>query len=60
MIWGARVPTFNGTEYNNLLAKGIVLGKDGDGRSSTQQGGMQAAAIFVTLAMSILGGVITG
>ena len=54
------MPQLNSTMYHKAMSQGITLSDKGMGRSAVQQGGMQAAAMFVTLAVSIIGGLITG
>lgn len=59
-IWGARTPSLNSTLYNEAIKQGITVGADGMGRDATTQGGMQAAAMVITLLVAIIGGAITG
>ena len=60
VIWGPRTPKLNSTLYNTAVAAGVELKAGGMGRTGTEQGGFQAAAMFVTLAVSIIGGLTTG
>ena len=59
-IWEARTPKVNSTLYKDAISKGFVLSLHGEGRSAGEQAGYQAAALFVTLIVSIIGGLFTG
>ncbi|XP_020893447.1 ammonium transporter Rh type A isoform X1 [Exaiptasia diaphana] len=59
-IWGAMAPKANSTEFARLQSLGIPDLEPGDGYTANQMAGYQVAAIFVTLGVSLIGGVITG
>jgi len=59
-IWGARFPKTNSTMYIAAAARGIMVPGDGMDRTAGVQGGMQMAAMGITLGISIVGGLLTG
>lgn len=59
-IWGAMAPKANSTEFVRLQSLGMTGLQGGNGYSAKQMAGYQIAAVFVTLGVSLIGGVITG
>jgi len=59
-FYPSRIPPQNSTEYVELKLSGTSYHKGGSGRSGLEQGGFQIAALAVTLAMAIVGGLVTG
>lgn len=59
-FYPSRIPSVNSTEFANLSLDATDFVNGGLGRTAVMQGGYQLAAIGVTLAMAIVGGIITG
>lgn len=59
-FYAARTPAVNSTDYNSLNLASTDFKDGGDGRTGMQQAGYQLAALAMTLAVSIVGGLVTG
>jgi len=53
-------PKANSTEFIRLKKLGLSDLQAGDGFTAKEMGGYQVAALFVTLGMALVGGIITG
>ena len=60
VFYPSRIPMPNSTEYSNFSLESTEFAEGGLGRTAAVQGGYQMAALAVTLAMAIIGGIITG
>jgi len=58
-VFPARAPTLNSTQYFEWV-KSVPDATGGLGRSAGVQAGYQLAALAVTMAIALLGGLITG
>ncbi|XP_048584774.1 ammonium transporter Rh type B isoform X2 [Nematostella vectensis] len=58
-VWSAVAPKVNSTEYVKLKNMNVQF-TPGDGRSYKEQGGYQMAALFLAIAIALVGGAITG
>jgi hypothetical protein len=58
-IYPARAPAMNSTAYQELIQHSPDISA-GQGRSANIQCGIQVAALVITLAISIAGGLFTG
>lgn len=58
-VWSARAPKMNSREYWELRDMGVKFNV-GDQRTASVQAGYQVAGLVVTLAVAIIGGIVTG
>lgn len=59
-FYPARTPVLNSAEFNTFNLTNTDFSQGGDGRTGMQQAGYQIVALAMTLAVSIVGGLVTG
>jgi ammonium transporter Rh len=60
VFYPSRIPKNNSTEFNTFNLGNTEFNDGGLGRTASAQAGYQLAALGVTLAIAILGGILTG
>ena len=58
-MWSSLAPGKNTTEHMKLVNLGVTFDA-GEGRTATAQAGYQIAGLVVTLAIAVIGGIVTG